>query len=102
MSTVATWNPVDQARKKFPGLSDWSDDQIYQNLSTPDGFRSAFPEYSTLDDNTIQKNVSQFAPAAASVAPPKATQPATQPAESPLVPKEISAAGQDQSQPPSA
>jgi hypothetical protein len=53
-----TWNPVQEVRTKYPGLKDWSDDRILQNLSDPKRFRAAFPQYSKLGDDVIKRNLS--------------------------------------------
>jgi hypothetical protein len=52
------WNPVQEVRTKYPGLKDWSDDRILQNLSDPKRFRAAFPQYSNLGDDVIKRNLS--------------------------------------------
>jgi len=53
-----TWNPIQEVRTKYPGLKDWSDDRILQNLSDPKRFRAAFPQYSNLGDDVIKRNIS--------------------------------------------
>ena len=39
----------------WSGLSSWSDESILRNLSTPAGFRAAFPEYATWNDDKIKE-----------------------------------------------
>ena len=51
------WNPVGDLRKKYSGLKSWTDDQILESMEDPSKFRSAFPEYSHLNDGTIKRNV---------------------------------------------
>lgn len=46
----------------WSGLSLWSDESILRNLSTAVGFRAAFPEYGTWDDEQI-KGIAVQAPA---------------------------------------
>lgn len=38
----------------WSGLSSWSDEAILRNLSTPIGFRAAFPEYGAWDDDPVR------------------------------------------------
>jgi hypothetical protein len=38
----------------WSGLANWSDESIMKNLSTPAGFRAAFPEYATWNDDEIK------------------------------------------------
>ena len=45
------WNRA--ARRRWPGLSEWSDAQINTMLDSPAGFRSAFDECGTKDDQEI-------------------------------------------------
>jgi hypothetical protein len=54
------WNPVSDVRTRYPGLKDWSDDRILNSLSDPQKFRSAFPEYSHLDDERIKNNIASL------------------------------------------
>jgi hypothetical protein len=54
-----TWNPVDAVKQKFPNMG-LSDQQIYHNLSEPEKFRSAFPEYSGLKDDEIRTNMQRI------------------------------------------
>lgn len=58
--TAQVWNPVDEARKRYPALQGWDTSRIVSNLSDPTRFRSAFPEYAQLDDATIQRNIAKF------------------------------------------
>ncbi len=51
------WNPVKEVRANYPGLKDWSDDRILENLSDPQKFRSAFPQYGKLTDDVIRRNI---------------------------------------------
>jgi hypothetical protein len=53
------WNPVDAVKQKFPNMG-LSDQQIYHNLSEPEKFRSAFPEYSGLKDDEIRTNMQKI------------------------------------------
>lgn len=55
------FDPVGEVRKRYPALKTWSDDQVVQNLSHPEKFRAAFPEYSHLDDATITRNMGKYA-----------------------------------------
>ncbi len=55
------WNPVEEARKRYPALAEWDDARILNNLADPKKFRSAFPEYAELDDATIGRNISTLA-----------------------------------------
>src|ERR1041385_8315536 len=54
------WNPVDAIKQKYPNMG-LSDQQIYQNLTDPNKFRSAFPEYSKMSDGDIRRGVARFA-----------------------------------------
>jgi len=54
------WNPIEDVRKRYPGLKDWGDGRILENMSDPAKFRSAFPEYAHLDDERIKSNVSKL------------------------------------------
>jgi hypothetical protein len=56
------WNPIQEARQKYPGLKDWTDTQILKDLSDPAKFRSAFPQYASLPDSTISKNMANLWP----------------------------------------
>lgn len=51
---------VAEVRKKYPALKDWSDQEIISNLQDPTKFRSAFPEYASLNDVTIRTNMAQY------------------------------------------
>ena len=51
------FNPVTAAREHWPALADWDDATILQNLQDPAKFRSAFPEYAQLSDDTIRTNM---------------------------------------------
>lgn len=53
------WNPVEAAKAKYPNMG-LSDNQVFQNLSDPQKFRSAFPEYSGLSDADITQNMQKF------------------------------------------
>jgi hypothetical protein len=46
----------------WEGLSSWSDEQILRNLSTRAGFRAAFPEYDSWDDEQIKEVAAQTPP----------------------------------------
>ena len=49
-----TW--ISAAREwGWSGLRSWTDASILRNLSTPEGFRAAFPEYGTWTDDQIKK-----------------------------------------------
>lgn len=61
------FDPVAEAKNRLD-LSSFNDAQIYQNLSDPNKFRQAFPEYSHLDDDTITRNMKTFAPKYANLA----------------------------------
>lgn len=50
------FDPVAEVKNRLD-VSNFSDAQIYQNLSDPAKFRQAFPEYSHLDDGTISRNM---------------------------------------------
>ena len=52
-----TWDPVAELRSRYPGVADQPDDKIREHLSDPKNFRSAFPEYAHLDDQTIRRNM---------------------------------------------
>lgn len=54
------WNPVTEAREKYAGLKDWSDDRILKNLSDPVKFKSAFPQYKDLPDDVIKRNIGKL------------------------------------------
>lgn len=56
----AGFDPVAEARQRYPGLSGWSDQQVMDKLMNPDGFRQAFPEYGHLDDQTIRGNMAHY------------------------------------------
>ena len=51
------WNPVQEVRQKYPGLKDWPDSRILENLSDPTRFRTAFPQYAHLGDDVIKRNI---------------------------------------------
>lgn len=51
------WNPIAEAKTKYPGLASESEDKIGEFLSQPQNFRSSFPEYAHLDDQTIVRNM---------------------------------------------
>jgi hypothetical protein len=53
-----TFDPVAELRQRYPGVASEPDDKIREHLSDPNNFRSAFPEYSHLDDDTIKRNMS--------------------------------------------
>src|SRR6202521_3650567 len=55
--TGQAWNPIAEARTKYPGLASESEDKIGEFLSQPQNFRSSFPEYGHLDDQTIARNM---------------------------------------------
>lgn len=55
------FDPIAEARKKWPGLQNDSDAAILGKLSTPTGFRSAFPEYAHLSDDDITSHMNAFA-----------------------------------------
>lgn len=50
------FNALSEFRKRYPD-SKLSDSDVYMGLAKPDNFRAAFPEYSSLDDTTIGRNV---------------------------------------------
>jgi hypothetical protein len=54
------WNPVPELKQKYPGLKDWTDEKIYNNLSDPTKFRSAFPQYAKLGDDVIKRNIDKL------------------------------------------
>lgn len=56
------FDPVAEARKRYPGLKDWDDRRILDNLRDPARFRSAFPEYKDLPDDVIQRNMASYKP----------------------------------------
>lgn len=57
-----TFDPIGELRKRYPGIASEPDDKVYQHLSDPNNFRSAFPEYAHLDDETITRNMAGHAP----------------------------------------
>jgi hypothetical protein len=81
------WNPIAAIRQKYPNI-DLTDDQILTNLQDPAKFRSAFPEYSSVSDDDIKKNMGSFAHYAMSnpnvMAPPSMPKPQVQMAPSGL------------------
>lgn len=56
------FDPVGELRKRYPGVAQEPDEKIYQHLSRPENFRTAFPEYGHLDDETITRNMALHAP----------------------------------------
>lgn len=54
------FNPAAEAKRRWPGLAQMTDDQVFERLSDPVKFRSAFPELERLPDETIIKNVTRF------------------------------------------
>src|SRR5215471_5716135 len=56
----AKFDPLVEVRQRYPGLMTWSDETILQHLNDPNKFRSAFPEYSHLNDATIRHNMRQL------------------------------------------
>lgn len=54
------WNPISELKEKYPDLSGWSDDRILTTLSDPGKFRSAFPQYASLSDDVIKKNIAKI------------------------------------------
>src|SRR5208283_6029121 len=57
-----TWDPVAELRSRYPGVANEPEEKIRQHLSNPQNFRSAFPEYTHLDDATITRNMQPKAP----------------------------------------
>jgi len=48
---TVTWDvfdPVSEARKRWPGFKDWDDARILKNLNDAQKFRAVFPDYSLL------------------------------------------------------
>jgi len=63
LASAASKNWVQAARNwGWSGLSSWSDEAILRNLSTPIGFRAAFPEYGTWTDEQIRDIALQAPP----------------------------------------
>jgi hypothetical protein len=60
MAEQQVWNPVPELKQKYPGLKDWTDEKIYNNLSDPNKFRSAFPQYANLGDDVIKRNIDRL------------------------------------------
>lgn len=56
------FDPLAELRKRYPGVSQEPDEKLYQHLSNPANFRSAFPEYEHLDDQTITTNMAKHSP----------------------------------------
>ncbi len=59
-SETSMWDPVAAVKEKYPEMG-LSDQQIYSNLSNPEKFRSAFPEYSDLKDDEIKTGILHLA-----------------------------------------
>jgi len=68
------WNPVQEVRQKYPGLKDWPDSRILENLSDPTRFRTAFPQYAHLGDDVIKRNIGDLQKGMDFTANPKAGQ----------------------------
>src|SRR6185437_5683478 len=62
--SAGQFDPLAEARKRWPGLASADDQTLYRKLSDPANFRAAFPEYGGLDDATIQRNMARYDPAA--------------------------------------
>lgn len=54
------WDPVSAARRRYPGLASESDEKIGAFLADPQNFRSSFPEYASLDDASINRNMAKY------------------------------------------
>lgn len=58
-TTQVQFDPIAELRKKYPNIG-MSDDEIFAKLGSPEGFRSAFPEYASVSDADIRKNIAKF------------------------------------------
>jgi serine/threonine protein kinase len=54
------WNPIEDVRRRYPDLKNWSDDRILRNLTDPKWVRSAFPEYAQLSDDWIKNRTNRL------------------------------------------
>lgn len=55
------FNPVSEVRQRYPRDTAYMDDSlILNNLSNPAKFRQTFPEYRTLDDDMIRRNMKRY------------------------------------------
>lgn len=54
------FDPIGEARKRYKGLANATDDYILSQLSSPDKFRAVFPEYNKIDDATIRHNMGRY------------------------------------------
>jgi len=57
-----TFDPISEARSRWPGLASVDPQELHAKLSDPSNFRAAFPEYAHVDDDTIKRNMAAFDP----------------------------------------